>query len=233
MALLELDGIVARYGAAEALHGISLSVAEAEIVTLLGPNGAGKSTILRAISGTHVTVATGQMRLGGIDILPIPAEARVAEGICHCPEGRHLFPDLSVRRNLELGAYLGGWTTAAAERLDLVFDLFPVLKDRLAQRCGTLSGGEQQMVAIGRALMGHPRLLLLDEPSVGIAHKLKTQIFTAIDRIRRMGTAVLIAEQDAGLALAIADRAILIEGGQVHAENVTDKPDLLADLTGL
>jgi branched-chain amino acid transport system ATP-binding protein len=173
------------------------------------------------------------MRLGGIDLVPLRAEARVAEGICHCPEGRHLFPDLSVRRNLELGAYLGGWTTAARERLELVFELFPVLRDRLAQRCGTLSGGEQQMVAIGRALMGHPRLLLLDEPSVGIAHRLKTQIFAAIDRIRGMGAAVLIAEQDAGLALGIADRAVLVEGGQVHAGNLKDRPDLLAEFTGL
>ena len=108
MALLELDGIVARYGAAEALHGVSLNVGEAEIVALLGPNGAGKSTLLRAISGTHVTVTAGRMTLSGIDLTPIPAEGRVAEGLCHCPEGRHLFPDLNVRRNLELGAYLGG-----------------------------------------------------------------------------------------------------------------------------
>ena len=231
MALLEAEEIVARYGAAEALHGVSLSVGESEIVALLGPNGAGKSTILRAISGTHVTVSSGRMRLSGIDLLPIPAEGRVAEGICHCPEGRHLFPDLSVRRNLELGAYLGGWTDAAAERLDLVFELFPALKQRFSQRCAALSGGEQQMVAIGRALMGHPRLLLLDEPSVGIAHKLKTHIFAAIDRIRGMGTAVLIAEQDAALALDIADRALMIEGGEVRSESVTGDPDFLANLT--
>jgi branched-chain amino acid transport system ATP-binding protein len=233
MALLELEDVVACYGAAEALHGVSLTLRDGEIVAVLGPNGAGKSTLLRTICGTHVRLFKGRMAFGGIDLSRLSAEQRVGAGICLCPEGRHLFPDLSVRRNLELGAYLQGWTRTAEERLDFVHDLFPILRARSGQRCGTLSGGEQQMVAIGRALMGRPRLLLLDEPSVGIAHKLKAEIFAAIARVRDLGAAVLLAEQDASHALDIADRAILIEGGEIQEAEIGDGSGILATLAGI
>ena len=217
MALLEAKDLVVHYGKALALEGVSLEVKSGELVAVLGPNGAGKSTLLKAISRA-VPLSRGHIAFDGRSLDPLPPHRVVAAGICHCPEGRRLFPELTVLKNLQLGAYLRHDKAGIAADLERVYGLFPVLAERSRQQASTLSGGEQQMVAIGRALMGRPKLLLLDEPSVGIAHRLKMQIFQSIREIQRAGTAILLVEQDALSALAIATRVYLLEHGHVARE---------------
>ena len=214
--LLEIRDLSVFYGKAVALENVSLSIGAGEFVAVLGPNGAGKSTLLKAISRAHPS--TGTLNLRGESLHRYPAHAVVGKGICHCPEGRRLFPELTVLKNLMLGAYLQNDKAAIDADLAEVYQLFPILKERGAQVVSTLSGGKQQMVAIGRALMGRPALLLLDEPSVGIAHRLKMEIFSAIKRIQKRGTAILMAEQDAQSALRIADRVYVLEHGRVGRE---------------
>jgi branched-chain amino acid transport system ATP-binding protein len=221
LALLEVKDLVVHYGKALALEGVSLSVAAGELVAVLGPNGAGKSTLLKAISRA-VPMTSGALVFNGQSLAPLPAHKVVAAGICHCPEGRRLFPELTVLKNLQLGAYLRNDKEGIAADLERVYELFPVLRERSKQQVSTLSGGEQQMVAIGRALMGRPKLLLLDEPSVGIAHRLKVQIFDSIRRIQLSGTAVLLVEQDAISALRVANRVYLLEQGHVAREGTSD-----------
>jgi branched-chain amino acid transport system ATP-binding protein len=223
--LLEIRELSVSYGKATALENVSLRVAEGEFVAVLGPNGAGKSTLLKAIS--RAQPSTGVLELRGESLQHYPAHAVVGKGICHCPEGRRLFPELTVLKNLMLGAYLRRDKAAIAADLGQVYQLFPILQERAAQVVSTLSGGQQQMVAIGRALMGKPALLLLDEPSVGIAHRLKMEIFGAIKRIQRNGTAILMAEQDALSALRIADRVYVLEHGRVGREGTS--AELAAD----
>lgn len=214
--MLELDQLSASYGKAMALESISLRVMPGELVAVLGPNGAGKSTLLKAIS--RAIDAQGGLTFEGQSLHNVATEKVVGLGICHCPEGRRLFPELSVLKNLQLGAYLRNDKAAIAADLNKVYELFPILQERGSQMVSTLSGGQQQMVAIGRALMGAPKLLLLDEPSVGIAHRLKMEIFTAIHQIRSSGVAILMAEQDAQSALQISDRAYILEQGHVARE---------------
>ena len=214
--MLELDQLSASYGKAMALENISLRVMPGELVAVLGPNGAGKSTLLKAIS--RAIDAQGGLTFEGQSLHNVATEKVVGLGICHCPEGRRLFPELSVLKNLQLGAYLRNDKGAIAADLNKVYELFPILQERGSQMVSTLSGGQQQMVAIGRALMGAPKLLLLDEPSVGIAHRLKMEIFTAIHHIRSSGVAILMAEQDAQSALQISDRAYILEQGHVARE---------------
>ena len=214
--MLELDQLSASYGKAMALESISLRVMPGELVAVLGPNGAGKSTLLKAIS--RAIDAQGGLTFEGQSLHNVATEKVVGLGICHCPEGRRLFPELSVLKNLQLGAYLRNNKAAIAADLHKVYELFPILQERGSQMVSTLSGGQQQMVAIGRALMGAPKLLLLDEPSVGIAHRLKMEIFTAIHHIRSSGVAILMAEQDAQSALQISDRAYILEQGHVARE---------------
>jgi len=216
--MLELDRLSASYGKAMALESISLRVMPGELVAVLGPNGAGKSTLLKAIS--RAIDAEGGLTFEGQSLHNVATEKVVGLGICHCPEGRRLFPELSVLKNLQLGAYLRHDKAAVAADLNKVYQLFPILQERGSQMVSTLSGGQQQMVAIGRALMGAPKLLLLDEPSVGIAHRLKMEIFSAIRRIRDSGVAILMAEQDAQSALQIADRAYILEHGNVAQEGL-------------
>lgn len=211
--LLEIEHMSTSYGKALALEDISLHIAPGEFVAVLGPNGAGKSTLLKCIS--RMLDATGKLALEGVSLHDFAAHQVVGRGICHCPEGRRLFPELTVLKNLMLGAYLRDDADAVAKDLERVYALFPILRDRTSQMVSTLSGGQQQMVAIGRALMGAPKLLLLDEPSVGIAHRLKHEIYDAIGRIRDGGVAILMAEQDALSALRIADRAYVLEHGHV------------------
>ena len=211
--VLELDDVAVSYGKRRALDGVSLSVAPGEIVTLLGANGAGKSTTLRAVSGL-VRAARGRIRFEGRDITEVAADAIVAAGVSHVPEGREIFPEFSVRENLLVGGHTVE-RSRLAERLESVFRLFPVLRDRQAQTAGTLSGGEQQMLAIGRALMTRPRLLLLDEPSLGLAPMLAREIFRVIRRINDDGVAVLLVEQNARRALAVAVRGYVLETGRL------------------
>ena len=216
--MLELDRLSASYGKAMALESISLRVMPGEFVAVLGPNGAGKSTLLKAIS--RAIDSQGGLTFEGQSLHNVATEKVVGLGICHCPEGRRLFPELSVLKNLQLGAYLRHDKAAVAADLNKVYQLFPILQERGSQMVSTLSGGQQQMVAIGRALMGAPKLLLLDEPSVGIAHRLKMEIFNAIRHIRDSGVAILMAEQDAQSALQIADRAYILEHGNVAQEGL-------------
>ena len=216
--MLELDRLSASYGKAMALESISLRVIPGEFVAVLGPNGAGKSTLLKAIS--RAIDSQGGMTFEDQSLHNVATEKVVGLGICHCPEGRRLFPELSELKNLQLGAYLRHDKAAVAADLNKVYQLFPILQERGSQMVSTLSGGQQQMVAIGRALMGAPKLLLLDEPSVGIAHRLKMEIFSAIRRIRDSGVAILMAEQDAQSALQIADRAYILEHGHVAQEGL-------------
>ena len=216
--MLELDRLSASYGKAMALESISLRVMPGEFVAVLGPNGAGKSTLLKAIS--RAIDSQGGLTFEGQSLHSVATEKVVGLRICHCPEGRRLFPELSVLKNLQLGAYLRHDKAAVAADLNKVYQLFPILQERGSQMVSTLSGGQQQMVAIGRALMGAPKLLLLDEPSVGIAHRLKMEIFSAIRRIRDSGVAILMAEQDAQSALQIADRAYILEHGNVAQEGL-------------
>ncbi len=217
-ALLEVDGLKVRYGALEALKGVSLRLREGEIVTVLGANGAGKSTLLRAISGL-LPAAEGGITLGGRSLARVPPYDVVQLGISHAPEGRRVFSTLTVAENLNLGAFtrrrLKREVLLARER---VFGLFPVLKERRQQLAGTLSGGEQQMLAIGRALMSVPRVLLLDEPSLGLAPILVELIFDIIRQINGQGVAILLVEQNARQALACASRGYVLETGRVTAE---------------
>jgi branched-chain amino acid transport system ATP-binding protein len=211
--MLDIQNLSASYGKATALENITLNVMPGELVAVLGPNGAGKSTLLKAISRS--LASQGTLTFEGRSLHEVATENVVGLGICHCPEGRRLFPELTVEKNLLLGAYLRNDKKAVAEDMQRVFGLFPILSERGSQIVSTLSGGQQQMVAIGRALMGAPKLLLLDEPSVGIAHRLKMEIFAAIQQIRSRGVAILMAEQDAQSALHIADRVYVLEHGHV------------------
>jgi branched-chain amino acid transport system ATP-binding protein len=213
--MLVVESLVVRYGAVEALHGIHLEVKQGEIVTLIGANGAGKSTTLRAVSGL-LAPTSGRILLEGRSVGGTAAHRLVRLGVCHVPEGRRIFAGLTVRENLEMGAYSVRSRTEAASSLERVLGLFPRLRERLGQDGGTLSGGEQQMLAIGRALMARPRLLLLDEPSLGLAPIRVQEIFREIVRVNREdGTTILLVEQNANLALATAARGYVLETGRV------------------
>jgi branched-chain amino acid transport system ATP-binding protein len=214
MAFLEVDDIHTFYGNIQALKGVSLKVDEGECVTLIGSNGAGKSTTLRSISGL-TPPRTGSIRLGGEEIAQLPPQEIVGLGICQSPEGRRCFQRMSVRENLELGAYLRRDHAGIEKDLQRVFDLFPRLRERESQKAGTMSGGEQQMLAIGRALMGSPKLLLLDEPSMGIAPVLVERIYETIAEINQQGTTILLVEQNANFALEVSKRAYVLETGTV------------------
>jgi branched-chain amino acid transport system ATP-binding protein len=214
--LLELTGVSAGYGARPVLREVSFRVPAGGIVTLLGANGAGKSTTLRAISGL-VRPTAGSIRFAGDGIGGVSPEEIVRRGVCHVPEGRRVFPRMSVEENLALGAYLSGAAEATAG-YERVYTLFPVLAERRRQAGGTLSGGEQQMLAIGRALMGRPRLLLLDEPSLGLAPLFVSRIFAIIAEIHASGCAIVLVEQNARQALRIADHGVVLETGKVILE---------------
>jgi branched-chain amino acid transport system ATP-binding protein len=221
MPLLEVKDLKVSYGKALAIESVSITVEKGELIGVLGPNGAGKTTLLKAISRS--IAAQGTLNFKDASLHPIEPYNVVAKGICHCPEGRKLFSELSVLKNLQLGAYLRKNRAEIDSDLERVFTLFPVLRERQWQQSSTLSGGEQQMVAIGRALMGRPELLLLDEPSVGIAPRLKGLIFDSITQIRRDGTAILIVEQDATSTLRIADRIYVLEHGRTVREGTAQE----------
>ena len=215
MALLHIENLHTYYGSVQALKGINLEVEEGEIVTLIGANGAGKSTTLRTISGL-IRPREGQITFGDQDITRLPAHRIVEAGISHAPEGRQIFSTLTVTENLNMGAYsLGGDTEAIEENRHRVFSLFPRLEERKNQLGGTLSGGEQQMLTIGRALMARPRLMMLDEPSLGLAPMLVKAIFDTVREINARGVTVLLVEQNARAALKVADRGYVLETGQV------------------
>jgi branched-chain amino acid transport system ATP-binding protein len=215
--LLELQSVDVYYGAIHALRGVSLRVYRGEVVTLIGANGAGKSTTLRAITGL-VPCRGGRVLLQGENIGGVPAHKLVARGISMAPEGRGVFANLTVLENLEMGAYLTTDSVRLKADLEHVCTLFPRLKERIKQQAGTLSGGEQQMLAIARALMSHPKLLLLDEPSLGLAPLVCQTIFATIDRIKAEGTTVLLVEQNASAALKHSDRGYVLETGAVILE---------------
>jgi branched-chain amino acid transport system ATP-binding protein len=212
--LLNLEDLNVHYGAIWALKGVNLTVGEGEIVSLIGANGAGKSTTLRAISGV-VKASSGGISFQGEDITKVPAHDIVKKGIAQVPEGRRVFANLSVLENLELGAYIRRDTSGIKRDLDDVLDRFPRLKERIGQVAGTLSGGEQQMLAIGRALMTRPKLMLLDEPSMGLAPLLVKEIFSIIREINEEGTTILLVEQNARMALQVASRAYVLETGRI------------------
>src|SRR5437879_186062 len=212
--MLELKSVDAGYGTFQALFGVSLEVAAGETVGVIGPNGAGKTTLMRVISGL-VAASAGAISLDGRSIVGIPAHRTVARGIAHVPENRRLFPRLTVEDNLRIGAFIPEARRQFAKRLTWVYDLFPRLKERHGQLAGTLSGGEQQMVAIGRALMSRPKLLLMDEPSAGLAPLVVQQVFDLVRRIRAEGFTVLIVEQNVQQLLELIDRAYLLEVGRI------------------
>jgi len=212
--VLRLQEVHAHYGAIHALKGVNLEVEEGQIVTLIGANGAGKSSTLMAISGI-IRPTSGRIIFEGEDLTHLPSHAIVRRGISQVPEGRRIFPKLTVMENLEMGAYTRADTAQIRQDLDRVFLLFPLLKDRQSQLSGTLSGGEQQMLAIGRALMARPRLLLLDEPSLGLAPKLVETIFEVIREINAQGTTIMLVEQNAHMALQIAAKGYVMEVGRI------------------
>jgi len=213
-AMLDVKNIEVAYGKIVAVKDVSLNVNEGEIVTLIGSNGAGKSTTLRTISGL-IKPRSGEILFEGNRIDGVPGHDIVGMGICHSPEGRRIFPRMTVRENLELGAFLRNNKAEVAADFDRVLALFPRLKERVEQRAGTMSGGEQQMLAVSRALMGSPKLLLLDEPSMGLAPVLVEMIFETITKIREQGITILLIEQNANAALEVADRAYVLESGNV------------------
>lgn len=214
MAMLKIDDINVYYGAIHAIKGISLEVNEGEIVTLIGANGAGKSTTLRIISGL-LKPKTGKIEFEGKNIAGMPANEVVKVGISQVPEGRRIFSNMTVSENLDLGAFTRKDKSGIAQDLKMVYERFPRLEERKNQNAGTLSGGEQQMLAMGRALMSRPRLLLLDEPSMGLAPLLIKEIFSIIQDINKAGTTILLVEQNANMALSIANRAYVLETGRI------------------
>ena len=217
--MLSVDDLHVHYGHVHALRGVTLEVPDGAVVALLGANGAGKTTTLKAISGVHKP-SRGRIRFDGEDISRLDASAIVRRGIIHCPEGRQVFPGLTVRENLVLGSYVrGNWR----RQFDSVLDMFPALKSRLGQSAGTLSGGEQQMLAIGRALMGEPRLLLLDEPSLGLAPLIVEYIFRTIAKFRERDISVLLIEQNATLALEFASWAYALWHGEIRLSQPADR----------
>ena len=224
--MLELRNIHTYYGSIRAIRGISVTVNSDEMVCLIGANGAGKSTTLMTTSGIH-TPTEGSIHFDGKDITTTSAEDRVALGISQVPEGRLIFQDMSVLENLQLGAYLRDDKNGIRDDLERIFQFFPVLQNRQKQRGGSLSGGEQQMLAIGRALMSKPKLLLLDEPSLGLAPLIVKQIFEIIQQINADGTPILLVEQNAQIALQVTDRGYVMETGEITIEGFS--ADLLAD----
>jgi branched-chain amino acid transport system ATP-binding protein len=224
--MLTLDNVSVNYGAIEALTGISMHVEAGEVVTLIGANGAGKTTTLRTITGL-LQPRAGKVTFEGEDISGRATHKLVAKGISMSPEGRGVFANLSVRENLQMGAYLKNNKREIAAEMERAFVMFPRLKERESQKAGTLSGGEQQMLAIGRALMSQPRLLLLDEPSLGLAPLVVHTIFEAIDEIKSKGTTILLVEQNAHAALKHSDRAYVLETGRIVMEG--SSKDLAAD----
>ena len=215
--MLNLQNLNVYYGVIQALHDVSLEVREGEIVTLIGSNGAGKSTTLMTLSGI-LTPQSGRIEFCGQDLRDVPAHARVGLGLVQSPEGRRVFASLTVDENLDLGAYARKDRAQIRADWDAIYDMFPRLRERRNQAAGTLSGGEQQMLAIGRALMSKPKLLLLDEPSLGIAPLLVKEIFQDLKKIRAQGVTILLVEQNAHMALEIADRAYVLETGRVILE---------------
>ena len=233
-ALLELRGVSAAYGAVKALHDVSLTVEPGQVVTLIGANGAGKSTCLKVITGL-LPASQGQVLWQGRDLAGLAAHKRVGEGIAMSPEGRQVFPRMTILENLEMGAFTRN--DDFKPDLDRVFQLFPILKERIAQQAGTLSGGEQQMLAIGRALMSKPKLLILDEPSLGLAPLIVKQIFSIIREIRELGLAVLLVEQNARQALQVADFGYVFEVGRAvlsgPAPDLSTNPEVQKAYLGL
>jgi len=231
--MLEVKNAVVRYGLITALHGISLEVNKGEIVTLLGANGAGKSTTLRMLSGIH-SAQEGEVIFEGQDITKVSAHEFAKLGISHVPEGRRIFPQMTVEENLDMGAYSRSDTYS--DDIERMYEMFPILKERKKQLGGNLSGGEQQMLAIARALMSKPRLLLLDEPSMGLAPKIIQNIFKIIGEIRDSGTTVFVVEQNAAQALRVADRGYVMENGRIafsdQASNLLDDPRVRAVYLG-
>jgi branched-chain amino acid transport system ATP-binding protein len=227
MPLLELDNVHSFYGHIQALRGISLTVDEGEVVTLIGSNGAGKTTTLRSIHGV-LPPREGKIIFAGEEIQGLPAHDMISKGISQSPEGRKIFRRMTVRENLEMGAYHRNDNTTIREDMDRVFELFPRLQERVKQEAGTMSGGEQQMLAIGRAIMSRPTLLLLDEPSMGLAPVLVERIFQTIQEINQQGTTILLVEQNANVALDIATRGYVLETGSIvnsaSAEKLREDP---------
>jgi branched-chain amino acid transport system ATP-binding protein len=233
--LLTVDHISVFYGAVQALRDVSFTVGKGEIVSLIGANGAGKSTILRALSGV-VRPSAGSIVHDGVPIAGLPSHRIARLGIAHVPEGRGVFADMSVRENLEMGAYTRSSREEVEESLERVFGLFPRLAERTAQLAGTLSGGEQQMLAIGRGLLQRPDLLLLDEPSMGLSPVLVREIFRMIGEINEAGTTILLVEQNASMALAVSDRAYVLETGEIvlegNASDLREDPKVRAAYLG-
>ncbi|MBK6393591.1 MAG: ABC transporter ATP-binding protein [Betaproteobacteria bacterium] len=215
--MLELEGVRIAHGSATAIWDVSLRIGQGELVCVVGPNGAGKTTLINAVAGLN-RVAAGGLRMDGEDLAGLPAHRFCDRGIAIVPEGRRLFTGLSVRENLELGSYRKAARAGRAASLERVLEVFPVLKERLKALAGTLSGGQQQMVAIGRALMAQPRLLLLDEPSLGLAPSIVLEMFGVIRDINRAGMAVLLVEQNVAMALELAARAYVLEEGRIAVE---------------
>jgi branched-chain amino acid transport system ATP-binding protein len=233
--ILELRNLDAAYGKVRALHNVSIRVEPGEVVAFIGANGAGKSTTLRAISGL-LAPAAGDILLDGVSIAGRRPDVIVRRGIAHCPEERHVWPDLSVQENLSLGAYICKDRSEISRRMEMVLERFPRLRERLAQFAGTLSGGEQQMLAIGRALMSAPRLLLLDEPSLGLSPLITQEVLSAIRQLRDQGITIVLVEQNVHNALSAASRAYVFETGRVvaqdSAQGLLNNPDLLRAYLG-
>lgn len=220
--MLSLDNLHVHYGKSHALQGITLEVEKGEVVALLGPNGAGKTTTLRSISGL-VKPTKGRITFCGKDITGLPPELIVEMGITHVPQGRRVFPAMSVLENLEMGAFLRKDRKAIQEDLDIVYQIFPVLAERRRQLAGTLSGGEQQMLAVGRALMSRPKLLMMDEPSMGLAPVVVTEMYSKIEQIARTGVTILLVEQNAAMALEVSHRAYILETGKITLSGRVDE----------
>ncbi|MCG2763540.1 MAG: ABC transporter ATP-binding protein [Desulfarculaceae bacterium] len=235
MPLLEIENLVVRYGSALVLDRVSLAIDNGECVAVIGPNGAGKTTLLRSISALKDW--EGKMSFQGRDLAGVSSSQTVALGIVQAPEGRHLFPQLSVRENLELGAFLAKEKAQKDTNYEYVLELFPRLGERLRQMAGTLSGGEQQMLCVGRALMSSPRILLLDEPSFGLAPLIKEAIANAVRQIRAKGTTILLVEQDAHMAFELAQRVYVLEEGHISttgtSKELSEDPSIRSSYLGL